>query len=219
MPYKTREQQRQAEARYRQRNKEKLRERSKVYQSKHPDRTRLSAKKWSLKNKDKVKARATRYRSSEKGKRTEAEYYSRTREKARERCRDWFRKNKTYNREKSRRFRKKNPRYYADWIKRNRHKYRVIESARRRKLKVNTENITVLFAIVERERARSYHRCFYCRNRFTGVFHLDHVIPVTKDGKHSPGNVCISCPKCNLSKGSKKLGVWQPETQQTILPL
>jgi len=47
-------------------------------------------------------------------------------------------------------------------------------------------------------------KCAYCD---TGLFgkpiHFDHVIPISKGGRHSVDNLCASCPPCNQSKQAK----------------
>lgn len=53
-------------------------------------------------------------------------------------------------------------------------------------------------------------RCAYC-GRITSNPHADHVVPYSKGGATVPENLELSCPSCNLSKGSKYLGTeWTP---------
>lgn len=47
--------------------------------------------------------------------------------------------------------------------------------------------------------------CEYCKNKIEGVYHLDHIVPLCKDGTNDLANLAISCAKCNLKKGSKLL--------------
>lgn len=37
-------------------------------------------------------------------------------------------------------------------------------------------------------------------------FHLDHVVPVSKDGEHSYANIRLAHPHCNLVKSTKTVG-------------
>ena len=47
-------------------------------------------------------------------------------------------------------------------------------------------------------------KCFYCGiNLSFDNFHIDHYMPIAKGGMHEESNLRISCPHCNLSKGSK----------------
>lgn len=44
--------------------------------------------------------------------------------------------------------------------------------------------------------------CYYCKC-VIGKMHLDHFIPLCKDGEHKISNIVVSCDKCNLQKGTK----------------
>jgi 5-methylcytosine-specific restriction endonuclease McrA len=45
--------------------------------------------------------------------------------------------------------------------------------------------------------------CHWCGKRCCKSFHIDHIQPLSKDGKHELRNLCIACPSCNLRKGDK----------------
>ena len=50
-------------------------------------------------------------------------------------------------------------------------------------------------------------RCHICGKKVQKKgWHLDHLIPLFHGGEHSYKNVAVSCPECNMSKGTK-LGV------------
>jgi 5-methylcytosine-specific restriction endonuclease McrA len=50
--------------------------------------------------------------------------------------------------------------------------------------------------------------CYLCFDKFTFKdMEMDHVIPVSKGGKHEASNVKMSCCKCNRKKGTKIIGV------------
>jgi len=49
------------------------------------------------------------------------------------------------------------------------------------------------------------NRCKYCNQKIgreLGNIHLDHIIPLAKDGMHSIFNVQWLCETCNLKKGA-----------------
>lgn len=48
--------------------------------------------------------------------------------------------------------------------------------------------------------------CAYCGT--TEDITIDHVIPVSRGGKHVRGNLAPACRRCNSSKGSKPLDEW-----------
>ena len=54
--------------------------------------------------------------------------------------------------------------------------------------------------------------CAYCFvNLDTVKVHLDHVIPLYRDGVHQLWNVLYACAFCNVSKGDKLLSEWLDE--------
>jgi len=59
--------------------------------------------------------------------------------------------------------------------------------------------------------------CWYCFRPFakrangTYIYHLDHVVPVSRPElapRHDVNNVVLACPHCNQSKGNKPLDKW-----------
>lgn len=55
---------------------------------------------------------------------------------------------------------------------------------------------------------RYRNRCAYCGGN-TGGIHMEHVIPISRGGRHAIGNVLPACRTCNLSKGAKLLTEWR----------
>lgn len=51
-------------------------------------------------------------------------------------------------------------------------------------------------------------RCAYCGDRPSDL-HMEHVVPLSRGGQHSIGNVLPACPPCNLSKNAKLLVEWR----------
>jgi 5-methylcytosine-specific restriction endonuclease McrA len=50
-------------------------------------------------------------------------------------------------------------------------------------------------------------RCFYCG--CTGPMSMDHVVPISRDGRHSIGNVIPACVTCNSSKRNRTIMEWR----------
>lgn len=46
-------------------------------------------------------------------------------------------------------------------------------------------------------------KCACCRIRITENYHIDHIMPLAKGGKHADNNAQLLCPPCNQSKNSK----------------
>ena len=54
-----------------------------------------------------------------------------------------------------------------------------------------------------------FGKCVYCLERDGTT--QDHVIPVSKGGKHVVENVLPACTRCNSSKNNKPLDEWRPD--------
>ena len=75
----------------------------------------------------------------------------------------------------------------------------------------------VKFSILPKEYRRlKYSLCFYCGEPATTV---DHIIPVSKGGHHSVGNLVPACQPCNSSKGNKFLFNWKIARRKQERPL
>jgi 5-methylcytosine-specific restriction endonuclease McrA len=51
-------------------------------------------------------------------------------------------------------------------------------------------------------------KCAYCHveeSEETGTLHLEHIVPLKKDGRHHVSNLVIACKKCNTLKHDKAL--------------
>ncbi len=66
---------------------------------------------------------------------------------------------------------------------------------------------------------RAGHRCEYCRapeaaNNFQ--FEVEHIVPTSRGGSNSPGNLALVCRGCNVRKGANQgdsdesTGEWIP---------
>lgn len=49
--------------------------------------------------------------------------------------------------------------------------------------------------------------CAYCGRK--GELHRDHVLPLSRGGRHSVGNILPACPACNMSKKARLLSDWR----------
>jgi len=73
----------------------------------------------------------------------------------------------------------------------------------RRALKKNAKG-KITKAIIQELLLESNGLCFYCK-QVIEKYHIDHYIPLSKGGSNEKSNLKISCPTCNLKKGSKIL--------------
>lgn len=81
----------------------------------------------------------------------------------------------------------------------------VEKRARRRSLTAFNESVA-LFIIALRDDPEA--TCTYCEKAIAGQVHIDHILPLSRGGKHSINNLCASCQTCNASKGNRTLAEW-----------
>lgn len=77
-----------------------------------------------------------------------------------------------------------------------------IYSNKRRSLKGSNGTFTITDKDVSGMIHRQNGECFWCGKKLTD-YHMDHVIPLSRGGTHSIGNLVASCPYCNRSKGNR----------------
>ncbi|MGK3945583.1 HNH endonuclease signature motif containing protein, partial [Streptomyces caeruleatus] len=64
---------------------------------------------------------------------------------------------------------------------------------------------------------RDKQECFYCRTRlYISDFTIDHIIPVSNDGKSIWTNMVVSCVDCNKDKANKSLEEFRPNDFQLL---
>ena len=55
------------------------------------------------------------------------------------------------------------------------------------------------------------HNCPYCFNNMKDDIHIDHIIPLSKNGSNKVHNLILCCSYCNLRKNAKELDIWLSE--------
>lgn len=50
---------------------------------------------------------------------------------------------------------------------------------------------------------------WYNRARSKGEYHVDHIIPLSRNGTNWPDNLALACQLCNLSKNNHLLHEWE----------
>jgi len=110
-----------------------------------------------------------------------------------ERSKKWHRDNPDKVRATEKRYRDRNP-----------GKRRELSAFRRLKKHLNKGYLPKhYFQILY---AQQMAHCAYCGcDLNTAKVHLDHIIPLSKDGNHEWSNLCLSCAPCNQRKGDRCL--------------
>jgi 5-methylcytosine-specific restriction endonuclease McrA len=118
--------------------------------------------------------------------------------------REWHKQNGNSNKEACKRYRNRHPEKYKaskkKYLKNNPEIRRVWEH-RKRVIKANqlgdwkAEYEKVLFEVQK-------GLCFYC-DTLLGEYHIEHMVPLSRGGMHDRKNIVLSCPDCNLRKGTR----------------
>lgn len=100
----------------------------------------------------------------------------------------------------------------VEWQKRNPH----LVSMRYAKRKAGERGYRVLPGDLIRQIHRQEGQCLYCSVRMTAPgrdrptsLQWDHVVPLSRGGTHSIGNLIAACRNCNLSKGRSTVMEWK----------
>lgn len=60
--------------------------------------------------------------------------------------------------------------------------------------------------------------CYYCQKKFSSAdLQIEHIIPLSRGGKHTVGNICKSCPRCNRVKNTKLVSAISINGQSFLL--
>ncbi len=99
-------------------------------------------------------------------------------------------------------------RCHLNWKRNNPEKYRAMNRAKnaRRKARMRGADVSCkeVGPLIQRWHFRRTFACYWCNRKFpTTELTIDHIIPVSKLGKHSADNVCPACSGCNSSKKDK----------------
>jgi len=88
---------------------------------------------------------------------------------------------------------------------------RRVEDGRDNSRKHIRRSANVGIIVTDREWRRLKHRhggrCFYCKKKLKLT--KDHVVPVTRGGLHTPGNILPACQPCNSSKSDRFIMEWR----------
>lgn len=96
------------------------------------------------------------------------------------------------------RYRERQRAYTKEYRKKNPHMMR--ESARKRTAQ---KKVRLPRGTVKRIGEHQKWRCITCRCDISQGFHLDHITPLARGGKHAPYNLQLLCGPCNLRKSDK----------------
>lgn len=162
-------------------------------------------------HREKIIKRTTEYNTSNKEKRHEIQsrYYQRHIESERKRHRDYYRENTEHVKGTKRRWRETHRMQHRAcqhaWRVKNRRRVLEIKQLRRKRIGDSLENFTEKDVLLQLKTQQG--KCWWC-GKLLHEYHIDHIIPIGRDGTNAANNIVIACPPCNLKKGSKYPWEW-----------
>lgn len=150
-------------------------------------------------------------------------YYHRNRHERIEKARKWREENRDYCLEYSKKYYRLNGDYFTEYASEYQRKNskRLAEYskdyARKNPLVVRANNAKRRASCKDGASGKDVSDwceaqakvCFYCQIECEDCYHIDHYFPLSKGGLHEIENLRISCPDCNMSKGSKLPEDWR----------
>ena len=135
------------------------------------------------------------------------EYYAKTREHKLEKTHINYEKNKDLRKQQASLWNKKN-KDRVNYLQRERYRLRPetkSEHKHRRRARLNNNGVYhVSTKFLNKLRSSS---CAVCKS--TNSVSIDHIVPISRGGAHSEGNLQPLCFSCNSSKGNKTMMEWK----------
>ena len=191
---------REYDASYRQENAEVLKRKKRQYYESHKREIRLKQKQFHIQHPEIVKQwkQKDRHRHQEYYRQYGHQYYKLHRSELRCKNHEYALAHIEEARERAR-----------VWARNHPGKVRVHNATRRARkrnasVSLNVEQQKAIEALYKRAKEAPRIRCYLCGKLIPkGHRHVDHVVPLSKGGKHAPSNLAIVCDECNMHKHTK----------------
>lgn len=190
-----------------------------AHKEKWKDRERINAA-------ELKRSRAARYmKNCDAVKQRSREYYAKHRDKMRMGMAAWAKSNIAKKKAIHAKWRAAHPDRMRlngrRWRKANPEKAREIDRRRRAvELNASVGDQQTIVAWEKSWRRKRLLRCYWCERKFSPNYcHTDHIVALSRGGKHSVENLCVSCATCNITKGARKLADWNDRIESPVLSL
>lgn len=96
-------------------------------------------------------------------------------------------------------------------------KGRLVDKAHRHKRKAQKRASEGFYTAqqLQEQFQRQKGKCYYCKAKFGKIYHVDHVVPLSKGGTNEINNIVLACPTCNMRKAGRLLHEW-PEGNRLL---
>lgn len=162
----------------------------KKYRDKYSEKLKEKKAIYRIKNRETLNRKLREYQQSEIGQEKYKQYREANKELVRMWNRNFYEKHKEKRTKLNNEYKKKHKEQYKVYYLKNKAKRRGYGEA------------TLPNNVISDMLYQQNNKCFYCKNEL-GDYHIDHIIPLSKGGKHKEYNLVVTCPKCNLSKSAK----------------
>lgn len=194
-------------------NKPKILARCRARKQENEEHEKARARAYYLEHKDDYAVRARKYKERDNAINPPAPPMTaeESKRRKRERTRQWAIDNPEKRKALARSWASRNKDKIRSYSTHNAHNRRVGKHQSRK------DNIAV-YKWLRSWRSKRTVSCYWCQCRFRpSECHVDHITPISRGGKNTIENVCISCAPCNMKKKAKSISVWNQSITSPVL--
>ena len=192
-------------------NHDKVLAKKRAYNKENKDMLYITKKKWAEENRDKVRANHRRWKANHPN--ANREYYEANKEQAlnKQKERRKAEPDKFHDCQKAAYIKNKDHylEYQKEYRKNNREKCNQYSIKKNHKRRAMARDLLHTFTHQEWRECKKYfgHSCAYC-GKPAKKLSQDHVVPLTKMGEYTRGNIVPACKSCNSSKADTEMVTW-----------
>jgi 5-methylcytosine-specific restriction endonuclease McrA len=108
-------------------------------------------------------------------------------------------------RELAKAYYRKHPEKASTYLRNHPEKRRVYQATRRAR-QISVGGSFTAYDIEKQHRAQK-GKCYWCHKQLTR-YHVDHIVPLSRNGSNNPDNLVVACSTCNTSRGKKLPHEW-----------